>query len=70
MILHSKNSGARYDCLPPGVCPRGLTFEQAAAFATQKRTRGACKFSLGPALPAVLLVEEIAKTLKVGEHWR
>jgi hypothetical protein len=44
MILHSKNSGARYDCLPPGVSPRGLIFEQAAAFATQKRTRGACKF--------------------------
>jgi hypothetical protein len=32
MILHSKDSGARYDCLPPGLCPRGLTLEQAAAF--------------------------------------
>jgi hypothetical protein len=44
MILYSKNSSARYDCLPPGLHPCGLTPEQAADFATQKRTRGACKF--------------------------
>jgi hypothetical protein len=44
MILHSKNSGARYDSLPPGLHPRGLNLEQAAAFATRKRTRSVCKF--------------------------
>jgi hypothetical protein len=32
MILHSSNCRARYDCLPPGLQPRGLTLEQAAAF--------------------------------------
>jgi hypothetical protein len=32
MILHSAKSGARYNCLPPGMHPRGLTLEQAAAF--------------------------------------
>jgi hypothetical protein len=31
MILEH-NSGARYNSLPPGLVPRGLTLEQAAAF--------------------------------------
>ena len=63
MILHSKNSGARYDCLPPGLHPRGLKLEQAAAFATQKRTRGACKFKQCDVTRAVKAVSKAGITV-------
>ena len=35
MILHQGNSSTHYSysSLPPGLCPRGLTLDQAAAFA-------------------------------------
>jgi hypothetical protein len=55
MILKSSNSGAQCNPLPPGLVPRGLTLEQAAAFVCLSKSayRKARKIGdyPGPTLP-------------------